>query len=94
MLIKTTPIDPFNLQVAQIFFYHQLVLNLLWLVIFFYFRQPKVALMEIVLLLIFVIFTVITTYRINKKAGLLLVPYLALITITTYQNLMIARLNK
>jgi len=65
----------------------QLILNLLWSFIFFYSRQIGVALFEIVVLLMVVIFNAWVFYKIDKPAGLLFIPYilwLSFATVLTY----------
>lgn len=65
----------------------QLILNLLWSFIFFYSRQIGVALFEIVVLLMVVVFNAWVFYKIDKPAGLLFIPYilwLSFATVLTY----------
>jgi len=53
----------------------QLVLNALWSIIFFGMKNPGLAFLEIIFLLVFIIITAIKFYQIDKKAGLLFIPY-------------------
>ncbi len=53
-----------------------LILNVLWSVFYFGMHRPGLALVDLVLLGGTIIGMMITTYRINPKAALLLVPYL------------------
>ena len=55
----------------------QLVLNLLWSIIFFGRRQVRAGLAEIVVLLVALAATVVAFARVRLTAGLLLLPYLA-----------------
>ncbi len=71
----------------------QLGLNIAWSLIFFGFRSPKFALVEIVILWIAIIATLQLFYRINKAAGILLVPYLAWVTFAAVLNAAIVALN-
>jgi translocator protein len=80
--------------IAVGFFFTQLILNLLWSVIFFGLRNPALALIEIGLLDITVVFTIIASYRVHKTAGLILLPYLAWILFATWLNFQIFILNR
>lgn len=78
---------------AIIIFLIQLVLNGLWSFIFFTWHLPALALVDILLLLILIISTTVVFRRINKLAGLLLVPYLAWVFFATILNAAIVYLN-
>jgi len=71
----------------------QLILNILWSVVFFGLRNPFYALIEIILLWIAILITIIEFYRIDKKAGVLLVPYILWVTFAAFLNLKIWQLN-
>lgn len=92
-LIRTTTSEPVAKLISLLFFSFQLVLNLLWSVFFFLLRSPRLSLAEIGLLIITVIFTIISSYRVNRRAGLILLPYLAWISFAAYLNYAIVRLN-
>lgn len=92
--LRTTNGEPVAKLLANIFFYLQLFLNLLWSIFFFGLKNPLLAFIEIGLLVITVIFTIIASYRISKPAGLLLLPYLAWISFATFLNYSVYRLNK
>jgi tryptophan-rich sensory protein len=62
---------------ALLFFFAQLIFNVLWPALFFGMRRPGLALMEIILLWLLILATAFIFYRITKWAALLLVPYLA-----------------
>ena len=74
-------------------FWVQLILNILWSFLFFGLRSPLLAFYEIVFLWIAIIITVIKFWSYNKKAGILLLPYLAWVSFASFLNLSIARLN-
>jgi benzodiazapine receptor len=63
-------------KVPIVLFMVQLVLNVLWSLLFFGLRMPGVAFAEIVLLWLAILATMITFWRLNSTAGLLLFPYL------------------
>ena len=69
----------------------QLVLNVLWSVIFFGLRLPALAFAEIVLLWLAILATLIAFWRVTPVAGWLLVPYLLWVSYAAALNLAIAR---
>lgn len=71
----------------------QLFLNFMWSIVFFRFDLLWGALIVLLLLDIFVIFTMIAFSRINKTAMWLMLPYLLWILFATYLNAAIALLN-
>lgn len=82
-----------NVRKALIFFTIQLVLNLLWSIIFFGLRNPGLAFSEIIILWIFIIKTLVEFYKISKPAGYLFIPYLFWVTFAGILNLSIYLLN-
>ena len=71
---------------ANIIFFIQLILNLLWSPVFFYMKNIQLSFVIICLLLISIILTIISFYRISKPAGLLLIPYLIWVSFAIYLN--------
>jgi len=61
---------------AYILFCFQLFFNGLWSFLFFGLQNPGWALIDLVVLTILIALTFLSFYRINKKAGFLLLPYL------------------
>ena len=80
-------------KVALTFFIIQLCLNGLWSYSFFYFQNPLLGLVNIVLLLVFIVFTIKWYLRVDKTAGYLLYPYLAWVSFATVLNFNIWVLN-
>lgn len=74
-------------------YFIQLALNFLWSIIFFRFELYKIALMDLVLLLIAVIIMTILFYRIKKAAGYMNIPYIIWLLFATYLNIGVAVLN-
>lgn len=72
----------------------QLVLNLLWSVLFFARRSPFWALIEIVALWIVAVATAVTFWRVSKVAALLLVPYILWTTFAVALNAAIWAKNR
>src|SRR3989344_1158793 len=56
-------------------FIFQLVLNVAWSFIFFGLKIPSLALAEIIILWLFIIWTMFAFVKISRPAGLLLLPY-------------------
>lgn len=72
----------------------QLALNALWSVLFFGLRQPGLALLEIVLLLILLATLQVRLWRLDRLAGILWLPYLAWVAFATSLNAGIWWLNR
>ena len=62
-------------KIAFIFFFGQLILNVLWSVAFFGLRSPLLGLIDIVLLWIAILLTIQNFLKVSKMAGFLLFPY-------------------
>ena len=63
-----------------------LILNLLWSILFFGLRNPRLAFYDIILLWISIIGMIFTTWSISKKSSLLLIPYLLWVSFAMYLN--------
>lgn len=64
-----------NSDKAMRFYYFQLILNLLWTPVFFYFKWRGISALLTVALTIFVFITMYKFFKINKISGYLLIPY-------------------
>ncbi len=82
-----------KIQPAVNLFVLQLFLNFLWSLLFFYFHQPFLALVEIIFLALAIFSTIKAFNKISKTAGKLLVPYLAWVCFASILNLFIVILN-
>ena len=71
----------------------QLGLNILWSVFFFGLQNPLLGFIEIIILWILIAFNIMVFYRIDKRAGYLLVPYIAWVTFAAALNLWVFLLN-
>lgn len=71
---------------ANIMFFTQLVLNLLWSPVFFGMHNIELSFAIICLLFISIVLTIIFFYRISKLSGLLLIPYLIWVSYAIYLN--------
>ena len=78
---------------ARILFWVQLALNLAWSCVFFGARDPGWAFATILVLDAAVAATTLVFWRLDRRAGLLLVPYCAWIAYATALNLAIWRAN-
>jgi tryptophan-rich sensory protein len=86
--------DPENVKKAFTFFIIQLALNAAWSVIFFYFHNPFLALIEVILFWLLIFETHIQFKKIDKTAGLLFIPYLAWVSFAIVLNASIWWLNR
>lgn len=71
----------------------QIVLNVFWSVIFFGMGNFWLAFAEILVLWVFILLTMIEFRKVNKTAGLLLLPYLLWASFASFLNFTIASLN-
>ena len=78
---------------ALILFGVQLLLNVLWSVMFFGLRSPFAAFIEILFLWFAILATIMLFFSLSKAAGILLVPYILWVSFATVLNFMIWRLN-
>jgi len=83
-----------NVKKAFKFFMIQLGLNALWSFLFFYLHNPLLALIEIVILLLFIFETYTQFKKIDKIAGYLFIPYLVWVSFAMILNFSIWWLNK
>jgi tryptophan-rich sensory protein len=78
---------------AFLFFIIQLALNAIWSLIFFKLHNLLLASIEVVLLLLMIFETYTQFKKIDKIAGLLLIPYLAWVSFATILTISIWYLN-
>jgi benzodiazapine receptor len=78
---------------ALIFFFVQLILNVLWSLAFFGLRLPLLGLTDIILLWIAILLTIQTFLKVSKFAGVFLIPYLLWVSFATLLNLSLWILN-
>jgi benzodiazapine receptor len=74
-------------------FFVQLALNAVWSPVFFGLHTPAIGLIVIVSLLVALAVTLVLFWRIDRIAGLLLVPYLAWVAFATALNGAVVVLN-
>jgi len=78
---------------AILIFILQLVLNILWSVIFFGLKLPGLAFFELLALWFAILYTIVNFYRISKPASYLLLPYIAWVSFAGFLNFTIWRMN-
>ncbi len=71
----------------------QLVLNILWSIIFFGIHSTGLAFFELLMLWFAIIFTMANFYRVSKIAALLLLPYILWVSFAAILNLAIFLIN-
>jgi tryptophan-rich sensory protein len=71
----------------------QLVLNVLWSILFFGARSPAAGLVDIVALWLAIGASIVLFRRVSAAAAVLMVPYLAWVTFATALNVAIVALN-
>ena len=76
------------------FFVIQLILNLTWTTIFFRLRRLKLALIQLILIIILTFITIKEFYKINKIASYLLIPYFIWLLFALHLNFYIVNNNK
>jgi len=82
-----------KIKLPMTIFVLQLILNALWSWIFFGMNNLLYSIIEIIILLSMIVLTIILFYRINKKAGMILIPYLLWVGFATILNYNIWLLN-
>ena len=82
-----------NCNVCNKIYKKQLIVNLLWSIIFFTLKLRLIAFLTILLLIYLIIKMIITFYKENKTAAYLQIPYLLWCTFAAYLNLFIYLLN-
>ena len=71
----------------------QLAINFIWPIFFFGFKAYLFSFILIIILWVFVILTIINFFKINKTAGLIMIPYLLWLSFAAYLNLGVYLLN-
>jgi translocator protein len=75
-------------------FWIQLVINALWSVIFFGMKSKGGGVITIIVLWLFILATIITSFRVSVWASALLIPYIVWVSIASYLNIGVWLLNK
>lgn len=80
-------------RIALLFFTLQLILNMLWSVIFFGLKSPMWAFIEILILWLAIFLTIWKSLKISKAAGYLLLAYIIWVSFAAILNYSIWKLN-
>ena len=79
---------------AIMIFAAQLALNMLWSILFFGFKSPLLAFVEIIVLWVLILATILSFYKISKPAAWLLIPYILWVSFASVLNLSIWLINR
>ncbi|MCE5214586.1 MAG: tryptophan-rich sensory protein [Methanobacterium sp.] len=82
-----------DVKIAVLVFAAQLVINVIWSLVFFGGHNLFGGLILVIILWISILINIIVFYRIYKPAGLILLPYLIWVTIASYLNYSVYLLN-
>ncbi|MFC2020594.1 TspO/MBR family protein [Chloroflexota bacterium] len=80
-------------RISLVLFLVQLILNVLWSVVFFGLQSPLYGIVVIVTLWIAILLTIIKFLKISIPAGVLLLPYIGWVTFAATLNMSIFILN-
>lgn len=78
---------------AVSYFIIQLVFNVLWSVFFFTLNFHMAALVDIVILLVYIIITTVKFFKVSKPAGVLMIPYIIWVAYAAVLNFAVVMLN-
>jgi tryptophan-rich sensory protein len=81
-------------KIAIVIFAVQLVLNMLWSIIFFGLHNPAGAFVDIIFLWLAVLATIFVFYKISKPTAWLLMPYIFWVSFAAYLDYAILMLNR
>ena len=79
---------------AFVLFWIQLAVNVIWSIIFFGMKSKGGGVITIIALWLLIAATMAASFQVSAWAGGLLVPYLVWVTIASYLNIGVWRLNK
>jgi tryptophan-rich sensory protein len=71
----------------------QLVLNILWSLLFFGLQNPFYGLIDIIALWVAILITIMRFYKVDRRAGLLLLPYILWVSLAMILNYYVFILN-
>ena len=96
MGVSYTILDIKNLidKKTNIIYYTQLIVNVIWPVLFFIFKARLLSCIWIILLFILVLYMAVTFYKKKKISAYLQIPYLIWTAFATYLNIGVYLLNK
>ena len=92
-IVLETPSSAEETEKAFKVYFLQLGFNFFWSIIFFNLGAFEIAFAWLCILLALIVITTVRFWRINKWAGILMLPYIAWVTFAGYLNLAICYLN-
>jgi len=92
-LVWNSGIDTYEVKIAITIFVIQLMLNILWSIIFFGFHAPFYAFIEIIILWGAILITIFKFYNISPTAAYLLIPYILWVSFAAVLNFSLWHLN-
>ena len=67
---------------------------MLWSYLFFGIHRPDLALFEIVFLWVVILLTIIAFIKVDRLAGIIMLPYIAWVSFAIYLNYAFVELNR
>jgi tryptophan-rich sensory protein len=92
-LVWSKGLEKKKVKIAISIFAAQLVLNIIWSILFFGLHSPAYAFAEIIILWIAIALTIFKFSKISRNATLVLLPYIIWVSIAAYLNYSIWILN-
>ena len=75
-------------------FWIQLALNALWSIIFFGMKSKGGGVVTIIVLWLLILATIVASFPVSAWAGAILIPYIAWVSVASYLNIGLWRLNR
>lgn len=82
-----------NIKSTLSLFWVHLFFNATWSIVFFGLRNPLLGLVNIIILWFLIVMVILRFWKINKWAGILLLPYLAWVSFASFLNYNLWLLN-
>ncbi len=79
---------------AFVLFWIQLAVNAIWSIVFFGLKSKGGGVVTIAILWLLILATMITSFQVSGWAGVLLIPYIVWVSIASYLNIGVWRLNR
>lgn len=92
-LVSISKAEPDRIKCAMTVYWVQLAFNFSWSIVFFRFEWLWGGVAVIVALLLLIVAMILLFFRVDKKAALINLPYLAWVTFATYLNIATALIN-
>ena len=92
-IILTSSVPTLDKKNALKVYFIQLAFNFLWSEIFFTLGAYEIAFLWLLMLLALILLTTVRFWRIDRRAGMLMLPYAVWVVFAGYLNLAISSLN-